>query len=118
MGLIFFLSAQPSLPSAPDPLSDAVLKKSAHVAAYAVLMVLLLRATEPTGDAGPNRSPTRKQFWVCMAVLLAYAVSDEIHQSFVPGRSPRWTDAFGFDALGGLLGALAWRTYHQHKRSR
>ena len=112
MGLIFFLSAQQSLPSAPDPLSDAVLKKSGHVAAYAVLMLLLLRATEPAGDTQSNRSPARKQFWMCMAILLAYAVSDEIHQSFVPGRSPRWSDAFGFDALGGLLGALAWRAYH------
>jgi VanZ family protein len=111
MGLIFFLSSQPSLPSAPDPLSDAILKKAGHVAAYAILMLLLLRATEPRGEAQPDSSPTRKQFWVCMAILLAYAVSDEIHQSFVPGRSPRWTDVFGFDALGGLVGALAWRAY-------
>lgn len=35
-----------------------------------------------------------------------YALSDEIHQIFVPGRSFQWADV-GFDTLGALLGVLA-----------
>ena len=117
MGLIFFLSSQSALPSAPDALVDTVVKKTGHVAGYAVLMILLLRATQPAEPqpAEPPKEadvpPTPRQFWISFAILLAYALSDEIHQSFVPGRTPNWIDALGFDALGGLIGALIWRVY-------
>ena len=39
---------------------------------------------------------------------LLYAISDELHQTFVPGRSGRLTDV-GFDSLGALLAlGLVW----------
>jgi len=45
-----------------------------------------------------------------MGLLAAalYGVSDEVHQSFVVGRSPLATDVL-IDTLGALLGVLAWR---------
>ena len=39
-----------------------------------------------------------------MGICLVYAVSDEIHQGFVDGRTPKVLDV-GIDTLGGLAGA-------------
>ena len=41
------------------------------------------------------------------AILLGmlYAISDEIHQGFSPGRSPRIADVY-IDTLGVILGTL------------
>jgi VanZ family protein len=41
-----------------------------------------------------------------LSFLLAtlYGVTDEVHQSFVPGRNPDWRDVVA-DGLGALLGA-------------
>jgi VanZ like family len=70
-GIIFTLSAIPSLGTGLG-FWDAVLRKLAHLAEYAVLGALLYRAL--------RREPA--------AVVLgsAYAVTDEIHQAFVSGR--------------------------------
>ncbi len=73
---------------------DLVLRKLAHATEYAVLGFLLLRALErelPAVLAG-----------------VAYAVSDEIHQHFVPGRHAALYD-LAIDALGVLVGVYAVR---------
>lgn len=49
---------------------------------------------------------------VAWLLAVIYAVTDEVHQSFVPGRQPAVADVLVFDALGaalGLLAANAWR---------
>ena len=49
-----------------------------------------------------------KENWrMILSILLGmiYAVSDEIHQSFTPGRSPRIADVY-IDTLGVILGVL------------
>ena len=98
MGLIFFLSAQPVLPKAPDDLLDLLTKKGAHFSEYFVLAMLLYRAlrARPSGWRGLP---------LAFAISLAYAVSDEFHQRFVPGRTPSHWDV-GIDAVGSLT-ALA-----------
>jgi hypothetical protein len=45
------------------------------------------------------------QMMIPTAICLFYAVTDEIHQSFVDGRSPQVRDVF-IDMLGGLAGTL------------
>ena len=50
MGLIFFLSSQPSLPRAPDDLLDLLTKKGAHFGEYLVLAILLARALAGGGS--------------------------------------------------------------------
>jgi VanZ family protein len=44
-----------------------------------------------------------------VAVFLAwlYALSDEFHQLYVPGRTADWTDIL-FDWLGAAVGAWLW----------
>jgi VanZ family protein len=93
MGLIFFFSSRPDLPSAPEPFVDFVLKKMAHAFVYAVLAALLVRATSARGRIGI----------VPWAIAILYAVTDEFHQTFVPGRTGRWTDV-AIDAAGAAVG--------------
>jgi len=101
MALIFVLSAQAQLPTPETRWLDAVLEKSAHTFEFAVLAALLMRALAP-------RAAVRWRAFG-LAVLLAwlYALADEFHQSFVPGRSADWMDIL-FDWLGAALGAGLW----------
>ena len=40
-----------------------------------------------------------------IGIGILYAMSDEFHQSFSPGRSPKVTDVY-IDTLGVIVGAL------------
>ena len=102
MGLIFLLSAQPSLPSPPNDLLNFILKKAGHVTVYAVLMALLLRSATPDKCV-----ITKRRVAACFVIVMGYALSDEFHQSFVPGRTSLLTDVAFFDLPGSLLG-VAW----------
>ena len=99
MGFIFWLSAQPDLPRAPEPWLDRVVKKAGHVALYGVLAWLYLGALR--GDAPPSDRARLLAFG--LAVL--YAVTDEVHQSFVPGRTPSPWDVV-IDGVGAALAVL------------
>jgi len=41
-------------------------------------------------------------------LCFAYAVSDEFHQYFVPGRGPRWGDVM-LDSFGAALGIIIYK---------
>lgn len=103
-GLIFFLSAQPE-PLGRQP--GAVQSVLAHAAVYAVLAALLLLAA-----GGPGRARWRAYAAVLLAASL-YGVSDEVHQAFVPGRTPDpldWAvDTAGAAAALALLRLLGRR---------
>jgi VanZ family protein len=88
--VIFALSSIPSLSSGLGAW-DEVLRKGAHLAEYAVLGVLLMRAL---GREIP-----------ALVVGIAYAVTDEVHQHFVSGRHASPFDV-AFDACGLALGLL------------
>ncbi len=87
-GLIFTLSSIPDLGTGLGGW-DLVLRKLAHAAEYAVLGFLLLRAL---GRASAS-------FWLGAG----YAVTDEIHQAFVPGRHGSPLDV-AIDAAGVAIG--------------
>ena len=94
MALIFALSATPDLSSGLGTW-DLVLRKIAHVAIYALLWLTLARATE-------WRRPI-----LAAAIAVAYAASDEIHQSFVEGRHGTPSDV-AIDCVGIGLAGTAW----------
>ena len=100
MGLIFILSAQPSLPHAPDTLLDFILKKAAHMIEYGILAFLLWRALS-------RRLGTfsRSALAAAFALSVLYAASDEYHQTFVSGRHGKLMDV-GFDTVGALVALL------------
>ena len=91
--LIFALSSIPDLGTGLGGW-DLVLRKIAHAAEYAVLGALLLRATGRVGLA--------------LALGVAYAVSDEIHQAFVPGREGAPLDVV-IDTIGVACGVVLWQ---------
>ncbi len=66
------------------------IKKIFHLVEYAILSILAYRSFNK------NRVKT-------LIFVLVYAISDEIHQSFVPGREPRIRDVI-IDLTGGYLG--------------
>lgn len=92
-GLIFTFSSIPTLPATGPNYFDFIIKKSAHVFVYAVLFFLSVRAARPTKP---------QDYLLIFIGCTLYAISDEIHQSFVPGRTPHPRDV-GFDILGMIL---------------
>jgi VanZ family protein len=92
--LIFALSSIPDLGTGLGGW-DLVLRKIAHAGEYAVLGGLLVRATGRSGLA--------------FALGVLYAVSDEIHQSLVPGRLGSPLDV-AIDAAGVAVGIVLWQS--------
>jgi VanZ family protein len=93
MGVIFALSATPSLASPFEPVYDFILRKLAHLTVYAVLTVLLFRAFR-LHAARPTHA-----WWLAMLVAALYACSDEWHQTVVPGREGTGRDVV-IDSMG------------------
>lgn len=93
LALIFALSAQPRLPS----VVSAVWDKALHFGAYALLTLIALRAFH-LGEGPIRLVPTI----VAVMLSVGYGAIDEIHQSFVPGRS-----SDPLDVLADLAGSVA-----------
>jgi VanZ family protein len=85
-------------------LIGVVIRKSVHVAEYAVLAFLVFRALEGIFATG-----RRREAW-CFAITALYAVSDELHQMFVPGRGASMVD-WGIDLAGVLLAIALMHAY-------
>jgi len=94
--VIFSFSSTSSLKASNFFIWDFIYKKIAHLFIYAVLFSLILRAT--------------KLNWVLSFLLtMSYAVSDEFHQHFIPGRNASVLD-LGFDASGANIAAYTiWK---------
>ena len=74
---------------------DLVLRKIAHTTEYAVLGALLVRATG--------------RVWLAFALGTLYAMSDEVHQTFVAGRHGSPLDV-AIDAVGVAVGIALWQS--------
>jgi len=82
-------------------------RKTAHVTEYAILGFLTARAFY----GSQNRNLQSHWFVVGLALVVVYALLDEYHQSFVPGRTASIFDSM-IDIVGGLT-ALAVFRYHK-----
>ncbi len=101
MAVIFLLSAQPGLSSG---LSwDFYLRKAAHMTEYALLALLWWRAFRF------ERLP------VAAVIALAYAATDELHQTTVTGRHGSPVD-WAIDAGGVAIGVLVARELRRRHR--
>lgn len=99
------------LPWALTPLAEDVLewvlRKGAHVVTYAILALLARVAFTATWP--PLKAvPAARWAWL---LAVAYAVSDEWHQTLVPGRDGRWFDVLIDSAGAGLALWLALRRF-------
>lgn len=96
MLVIFAASSRPSI-----PYQDDVPDWFSHATEYAVLSALACRAFTS------GRSLDARVAAAVFVACVAYGVSDELHQSFVPGRhADPWDVAK--DAAGTLIGLGAY----------
>lgn len=94
MAIIFYFSSRPgdALPDFHD--LDYLVKKAGHVIGYSLLAISLWYAL--------GEIPRR--FLSAWVLAVVFAAGDEIHQSFVPGRSATIIDVLIFDGFGALAG--------------
>lgn len=114
MGVIFALSSIPGnyIPEQPFDLFD----KLVHATLFGILTYLIYR-----GFQYQDRSFFLKNFSIGIAffICVLYGMLDEMHQRFVPGRTPDVTDALA-DIIGGGFTSiyLLWHNYRKNKRVR
>jgi len=97
MGLIFYLSAQPA--AAHHAWWEIVVRKLGHVTGYALLTALWAWALQGV---------VRRPLLIAVCIALAYACTDEFHQTFVRGRHGSPVDV-GVDAIGMAIAVILIR---------
>ena len=97
MAVIFYLSHQSS-PPVPGGIPDWIL----HGVEYFGFAVVVFRAV----SGGLPAAVTRPRVLSTMAIVTAYAISDEVHQMFIPFRTADIRDVRS-DVIGALLALLA-----------
>jgi VanZ family protein len=75
-----------------------IVRKLAHLTEYAILGLLAARAFTTSSRQGLRRH----WFLYSLLLVIVYALSDELHQSFVPSRTGSIYDSL-IDIAGGLL---------------
>lgn len=96
MALIFALSSMPAGQEDHGTLY-VISRKLAHFGAYALLVVLWWRALL-------RKLPHRRALTLAFVIAVLYAMTDELHQTFVSGRAGTPVDV-GIDTLGALTAA-------------
>lgn len=74
-----------------------IIRKNAHFFVYLILGVLVLNAMRRIGVS------RFKGIILTLLICILYAISDEIHQAYVPGRGPQAKDVL-IDSCGYILG--------------
>ena len=96
MGVIFIFSSRQKVEVSDTYAINFLFFKTLHVLEYSFLMMFMFRAVANTIG--------KSYGWVAFVICILYAVSDEIHQRFVPTREGRLRDVI-IDS-GGIL--LSW----------
>ncbi len=111
MAVIFVASSIPgdTMPNLGD--FDFSAKKIGHTMGYALLAAAYLRAITDGRPASARQ--------VCLATILtlAYAISDECHQIFTPGRSASPVDVL-IDMAGASIGLILWTRVRKQTTAR
>ena len=79
--------------------SQTIIRKGAHLSIYALVGLLMMNLMCTYNISN------KYKFLITIFVGFVYASSDEIHQSFVPGRTAAFTDVC-IDTCGAILGSL------------
>lgn len=108
-GLIFVLSSRGNLPGPGFPHADKIF----HAFEFAVLAWLLTSALFPSIPVSRLRGSA---IWAISGILcFFYALSDEFHQAFVPGRSCEFSDLIA-DFAGILTGLAVLYIFMRRRR--
>jgi VanZ family protein len=98
MTFIFCLSSIPGDELGPDTLVVNLIKKAGHVFIFGVLAALYLYTLKGRKSLQDARGVF---FLLSLFLAFLYAVSDEYHQSFTPGRHSSGQDVF-IDVCGAF----------------
>ena len=96
LALSFYLSSRP-----PGGLSYPIPDWLAHGVQFFVLGLLMIRGL----NGGMAQPPSLRTLGLSFALCLLWAVTDEYHQSFVPGRHPSVLDVLS-DGVGNFLACV------------
>ena len=108
MAAIFTLSRFSTMPSLPGGLTD----HTGHFIGYGLLGSVALR-----GFAGARwQGVTSSAAWRSVLLSSLYGITDEYHQSFVPGRTPAVDDWIA-DTAGATIAALVILWIARRRRS-
>ena len=106
MIVIFIGSSIGNIPRVGGKTTDGLVHRAAHIAEFAVLGVLLLRAVSH------DKPITKREIIITLIVIALYGASDEFHQRFTPGRSSEGISVL-FDVAGGAVGVWLYRKWRQ-----
>jgi VanZ family protein len=110
MALIFAFSSLPTSELPSFGMLDTLIKKGGHFLGYAFLSLAYLYAL-------PQQCTPKTRRWIAVALAFLYALSDEFHQSFIPGRRASLWDV-GIDGLGATLAMLFIARYSPNSSSK
>lgn len=79
--------------------TEKVIRKIAHFSIYTLVGLLLMSFISTYSLEEKN------EIFFSLSIGILYAMSDEIHQAFIPNRSAQITDVI-LDSMGVLLGVL------------
>jgi VanZ family protein len=96
MAIIFSFSQHPSIQASSTSILDFIIKKMAHFWEYFILSTLLAYSLTKSTSASRRRTTL-----LAIVISIVYALTDEFHQSFVPGRTPAMRDII-IDITGAL----------------
>ncbi len=85
----------------PNDTLHLLIRKLAHLTIYALLGFFIVNALV-------INTIKPKDFLVALAICVLYAMSDEFHQTFIPGRSGEVSDVM-IDTLGSILGITMYQ---------
>jgi len=110
-GLITIVSSIPNL-QVKNSIGLPEVDKVAHIVIFGIFAFLLMGSIE-------RQIRSRKvisQILLVLLLTIIFGCLDEIHQSFVAGRSCSLWDLLA-DGVGGILGATSYKIYSQHANS-
>ena len=93
---IFIMSSRQSVDVSEELIINFIVFKTIHVIEYAILFMLWFRALQSGSD---NESKIGASLKYAFGAALIYAISDEVHQTFVPTRQGALRDVF-IDLIG------------------
>ncbi|MGP6140146.1 VanZ family protein [Jeotgalibaca sp. A127] len=86
-----------------------LIRKGAHFTVYLILGLLVVNALSKSGVK------SKKRYALALSICFLYAISDEIHQAFVPNRGPSFWDVL-LDTSGSTFGLLGYGTAKNMKK--
>lgn len=89
--------------------STFLVRKTAHFTEYLILGILVLQLLSDYTKIN------KKMLLVSLIICYLYAVSDEVHQIFIPGRTAKVLDTF-IDGAGSLVGIVIYSIYQSKCR--